>query len=240
MFDESHAPQNDVAHIPLQSREIGQIAAALAKAQGNMGHAAKDSTNPHFRSNYADLASVISACGAALAENGISRIQRTLSVDGAVVVHTTLMHESGEFLSDYGLPVPVAKQDAQGYGSAITYGRRYTLSAMTGIAQDDDDGNAAVASTPGATAYATARKRRASPAAKPATQATQTQQKPAVPEADRAALLTSITNLPADDQAAMRARMKEAGIVWGSLTVEQASQVGSWVIEAQDTAAATA
>jgi hypothetical protein len=129
-----------------QSPSIGALAAALAKAQGAMRHADKDSTNPHFRSRYADLASVVDACREALAANGLAYVQRVgTSQDGASVrITTMLLHSSGEWLKD-SLWVPVSKRDAQGIGSAITYGRRYGLMAMVGVApSEDDDGNGAV------------------------------------------------------------------------------------------------
>jgi NADPH:quinone reductase-like Zn-dependent oxidoreductase len=135
--------------LPNASSSIGQIAAALAKAQGAMSHALKDSDNPHFKSKFADLAAVVDVIREPFAANGLSFIQRTRMADNGVTVTTILFHgESGEWLSDDGLFVPVSKIDAQGVGSAITYGRRYTLMAMAGLAPDDDDGNAAAAAAP--------------------------------------------------------------------------------------------
>lgn len=136
---------NETTQLPGASDSITQIAAALAKAQGAMQHASKDQTNPHFRQKYADLASVIDAVREPFAKNGLSFMQRTSTIDSGVTVTTILLHESGEWISDTGLPVPVSKNDAQGVGSALTYGRRYTLMAMAGLAPDDDDGNAAAA-----------------------------------------------------------------------------------------------
>lgn len=136
----------------LQSATIGAIAGALAKAQGAMRHAAKDSLNPHFKNKYADLAGVIDASRHALAANDIGVIQRNLPADRGVCVQTVLVHKSGEWISDAGLYVPASKTDAQGYGSALTYARRYGLSALVGVAQDDDDGNDAAKSAPAAPA----------------------------------------------------------------------------------------
>jgi hypothetical protein len=122
-----------------------EISTALVKAQKEFGAALKSKTNPHFRSKYADLASVIDAVQAALNNNGIALVQLTHPCDNGVIVETVLIHESGEQLSGGTLHVPASKLDAQGYGSALTYARRYSLMAMLGIAPEDDDGNAAVA-----------------------------------------------------------------------------------------------
>jgi hypothetical protein len=127
-----------------QSESLGKLAEALAKAQLAMGNAAKDSTNPHFKSRYADLASVREAVLPHLAANGIAVIQRIVSqAKEGVAVSTMLVHSSGEWVKDHCW-LPVTKSDAQGFGSAITYARRYSLAAVAGIAAEDDDGNAAV------------------------------------------------------------------------------------------------
>jgi hypothetical protein len=123
------------------------IYAALAKAQIEMGPALKDSTNPAFKSKYADLASVMAACLPALNSNGIAVIQPTTDEEGARYVKTILAHESGETL-ECRVPLIVAKNDMQGYGSAVTYARRYGLMSMAGIAPEDDDGNAAAKAPP--------------------------------------------------------------------------------------------
>ena len=122
------------------------IATALAKAQMNMGKALKQSANPAFKSKYADLSNVIEACLPALNESGIALIQPTGEDDHGRYVETVLIHgESGESLS-CRVPLIISKNDMQGYGSAVTYARRYGLMALTGIAPEDDDGNAAAAS----------------------------------------------------------------------------------------------
>lgn len=119
------------------------IAIALATAQLNMGKALKSANNPHFRSKYADLASVTDACMPALNEAGIAVIQPTTDDESGRYVETILIHgESGESLK-CRVPLLVSKQDMQGYGSAVTYARRYGLMSMAGIAPEDDDGNAA-------------------------------------------------------------------------------------------------
>lgn len=124
------------------------LATALAAAQMEMGKALKSANNPHFRSKYADLSSVTDACLPALNRNGIAVIQPTGEDENGRYVETVLIHgESGEKLS-CRVPLIVAKNDMQGYGSAVTYGRRYGLMSMAGIAPEDDDGNAAAKAAP--------------------------------------------------------------------------------------------
>jgi hypothetical protein len=119
------------------------IASALVKAQRQFGPALKTNTNPHFRSKYADLSACVEAVMDGLNANGIALIQATHECDSGVIVETLFVHESGEQLSAGKLHVPATKADAQGYGSALTYARRYSLMAACGIAPEDDDGNAA-------------------------------------------------------------------------------------------------
>ena len=119
------------------------IASALVRAQRGFAPALKTSTNPHFRSKYVDLAGCIEAVVDALNAAGIALIQRTSEDNTGVTVETVFVHESGEMMECGKLHVPASKQDAQGYGSALTYARRYSLMAAAGIAPEDDDGNAA-------------------------------------------------------------------------------------------------
>jgi hypothetical protein len=121
---------------------FSQIAAALVKAQKEFGPALKSSTNPHFRSRYADLAACVEAVVDALNNNGIALTQRLSPCNDGVIVETVFVHESGEVINCGQLHVPASKQDPQGYGSALTYARRYSLMAACGIAPEDDDGNA--------------------------------------------------------------------------------------------------
>ena len=125
------------------SETIGAIAKALAAAQRAIRPAIKDATNPHFRSRYADLSACVEAVIDALNDNGIALMQRVSPCDDGVIVETVFVHESGEIINCGQLHVPASKQDAQGYGSALTYARRYSLMAACGIAPEDDDGNAA-------------------------------------------------------------------------------------------------
>jgi hypothetical protein len=119
------------------------ICSALVRAQRGFAPALKTSTNPHFRSKYVDLAGCIEAVVDALNAAGIALIQRTSEDNTGVTVETVFVHESGEMMECGKLHVPASKQDAQGYGSALTYARRYSLMAAAGIAPEDDDGNAA-------------------------------------------------------------------------------------------------
>ena len=125
-----------------------QIASALVKAQKAFGPALKTSTNPHFKSRYADLAACVEAVIDSLNSNGIALIQRNYEDSTGVTVETLFLHESGEMLECGKLHVPASKQDPQGYGSALTYARRYSLMAACGIAPEDDDGNAASRKAP--------------------------------------------------------------------------------------------
>ncbi len=123
------------------------VYAALAAAQMEMGKALKDSTNPAFKSKYADLASVMDACLPALNKHGIAVFQPTVDDDSGRYVKTILAHASGEIV-ECRVPLIVSKNDMQGYGSAVTYARRYGLMGMAGIAPEDDDGNAAAKAPP--------------------------------------------------------------------------------------------
>ena len=124
------------------------IASALVRAQRGFAPALKTSTNPHFRSKYVDLAGCIEAVVDALNAAGIALIQRTSEDSIGVTVETVFVHESGEMMECGKLHVPASKQDAQGFGSALTYARRYSLMAAAGIAPEDDDGNAASRPSP--------------------------------------------------------------------------------------------
>jgi hypothetical protein len=125
------------------SETINKIAPALVAAQKAITFATKDAKNPHFKSTYADLPAVIDAIKPALNEQGIMFLQApSPSEPGTLALTTRLVHSSGEWIEDTAT-VPLPKNDPQGYGSAMTYARRYALAAITGLYQDDDDGNAA-------------------------------------------------------------------------------------------------
>jgi hypothetical protein len=119
------------------------IATALVKAQKEFGPALKTSSNPHFRTKYADLSACIEAVIDGLNNNGIYLMQLTDESDTGIKIQTVFIHESGEQMSSGWLFVPAAKHDPQGFGSALTYARRYSIMVACGIAPADDDGNAA-------------------------------------------------------------------------------------------------
>lgn len=121
------------------------IFAALAAAQAEMTPAVKDANNPHFRTKYADLGAVQDACLPALRKHGFAVFQPVGRDEHGAHVRTVLAHESGETI-DCVVPLLIGKNDMQGLGSAITYARRYGLLCMSGVAPEDDDGNAAVKS----------------------------------------------------------------------------------------------
>jgi hypothetical protein len=126
----------------IHSPTIGSIAAALAAAQGEIKGAVKDSTNPFFKSRYADLSSVKDACQEALTANHIAVIQAPKATGALVTVTTMLAHESGEWLSEE-LTAHAKDESAQSVGSVITYLRRYGLASMVGVTAEDDDGESA-------------------------------------------------------------------------------------------------
>ncbi len=133
------------------SEQINELATALAKAQGAIKGASKDRDNTFFKSKYATLASHVEAIREAFSTNGLSYAQFVITQDNAVGIETMLMHASGQWLLGDPFFVPVTKADAQGFGSAMTYCRRYSLSAAAGTAPDDatdDDGNAATTAAP--------------------------------------------------------------------------------------------
>ena len=122
---------------------MSEISKAIVQAQKNFGKGIEKPVATHFRSKYADLSNVVEAVIDGLHDAGIALIQKTHDVQGGVKVETIFLHETGEEYSAGLLFVPSAKPDAQGYGSALTYARRYSLMAACGIAPEDDDGNAA-------------------------------------------------------------------------------------------------
>lgn len=127
------------------SPSIAALAAAMAKAQAAIKGALKDSNNPHFKSKYADLSNVWTAWQEVGPKAGLAVMQFPgQCADSRLSMVTLITHESGEWIKSE-LSIPLAKVDAQGYGSATTYARRYALAAAVGIAPEDDDGNAASA-----------------------------------------------------------------------------------------------
>ena len=131
-----------------QSPGLKNLFTAMAKAQAQLETASRDKDNPFFKSKYADLGEVWKACRVALTSNGISVLQFPIhSEDGKVHLETILAHSSGESISRT-FSVPVVKQDAQTYGAAITYLRRFSLASVVGVVSElDDDGATASGTT---------------------------------------------------------------------------------------------
>jgi len=127
-----------------QSEDIKELVAALVKVQAEIQPATKDKTNPFFHKNYADLSDVWAVCREPLSQNGLAVIQTMDGSNGNIIVVTTLAHISGQWMKGK-LPIKPVKDDPQAIGSAITYGRRYSLSAIVGVvSEEDDDGEGAM------------------------------------------------------------------------------------------------
>ena len=131
------------------SETIGKIAGALAKAQSGMTMIECNSSNPFFNSKYASLSAVLEVALPKLNENGIALVQgnRWDANDNGFFITSMLIHSSGEWIKSE-IRMPISKKDAHGIGAATTYGRRYLLSSMVGVAQADDDGNGAIQQAP--------------------------------------------------------------------------------------------
>lgn len=143
-----------------RSESIKELAAALCAAQATTQHAVMDSKNPHFKSSFASLVSVANACIPVFNKFGLAVVQLPGYDDGIATVETILTHESGQYISGTAA-CPVVKKDPQGVGSALTYLRRYSLAALAGISQTDDDGNLASQKVPDPEAAALSAKLRA-------------------------------------------------------------------------------
>ena len=150
---EDYLPSNEDFDIemfePSMSETIGKLAGALAKAQSQMTMVEGKSTNPFFNSKYASLAAVLEVAMPALNANEIALVQgnRWDTTNNGFYITRMLMHSSGEWIKSE-IRMPIAKKDAHGVGAATTYGRRYLLSSMVGVAQADDDGNGAIKTAP--------------------------------------------------------------------------------------------
>ena len=133
----------------MKSEHINDIATALSKAQAKIQKASKDKVNPFYKSNYADLGNIVDVIKEPLAENNLAYVQiNNDDKNNNVSVSTFIMHSSGQWINCGPVSFPVSKNDPQGYGSAITYARRYSLAAAFGVAteDEDDDGNHAAKS----------------------------------------------------------------------------------------------
>jgi hypothetical protein len=180
---------------------VSELATALAVAQGQVEGAKKDANNPHFRSKYADLASVWDAIRKPLSDNGLSVVQLLVeSPQGFVTVRTILLHKSGQSLEGtFSMPVK-DHSNPQAIGSALTYARRYGLMALVGVAPEDDDGSAATSRAPQTVAKAPTTERVYTPPKELPTEATALRALYAevrgsnMPQPGKQALMTEIQN----------------------------------------------
>jgi hypothetical protein len=138
----------------IQSENIEKLAAALVAAQSEMGNAVKGSSNPFFKSKYADINAVREAVIPVLSKHGIAVIQPTVTCEGKNFVKTILIHESGQWLAGLTEILYKEKDNAQAQGSGITYARRYGLQSICNIGAEDDDGNTASVPAPNQVAKA--------------------------------------------------------------------------------------
>ena len=132
---------------PISSETIGLISEALAKAQGSIQNAVKDSNNPFFKSKYADLASVTEVCKEPLSKNCLSFSSSVVHQDGKATLIGTISHVSGEWFRTY-IPLILEKMDMQKLGAAITYARRFAMMSLCNVSTDDDDGESIVNRSP--------------------------------------------------------------------------------------------
>lgn len=127
-----------------KSEQIGNLAAALVAAQAELKNPNLDSTNPHFKSKFASLANIRNTITTTFAKHGLAIAQSLSSTDRGVNCTTMIVHSSGEWMESDLVSIPATKMDAQGFGSAATYARRYSLAAFASVVgDDDDDGNEA-------------------------------------------------------------------------------------------------
>lgn len=124
-----------------KSENITDLAGALSQAQILIEKAAKDKVNPYFKSLYADLGNIMDVIKPAISKHGLSFIQICNEKQEYASISTIILHSSGQWVNCGEVSVPVNKKDAQAFGSALTYARRYSLSSAFGVASDDDDGN---------------------------------------------------------------------------------------------------
>ncbi len=167
-----------------KSETINELATALAKAQGQIQDAKKDSSNPFFKSHYADLASIWAACRKPLSDNGLSVVQTIEVKEGKRILESILFHSSGQWISS-SLDLLAKEETEQALGSAITYTRRYALSALVGISPDDDDAEAAMARPFGNQLPASARSEKPQPVASEATPASDSPQSAKLPASQK-------------------------------------------------------
>lgn len=129
--------------IPAFSSTTKEIIPAYIRAWHEFPTVSKNADNPHFNSKFADLEGLLNTVKPILKTHGLAPLQRSRECDGGSLIITTLIHTSGEWISDGGLYLPAPRDNPQGFGSAITYNKRYALTLFLGLATADDDGNSA-------------------------------------------------------------------------------------------------
>ena len=207
------------------SETTAEIGAALAAAQSSIEHVGKGKTvrmptkkGGTITFKYAELGNLIDCVRAAFAEHGLSFVQGSEPMQNGLMVYTRVLHKSGEWIEGAMVPVGANIADPKSVGSATTYARRYSLATIAGIAQVDDDGQAAAASPP---------KREAKPKADPL-------------EARKQAARERVAALPDAKVGELRAWMQEQGISGRDMTAEQLAQVEKALDAAEHEAAEAA
>ena len=189
-----------------KSESIAALAAALADAQGEVENAAKNAQNPHLKNRYADLAEILNTVRPVLSRHGLAVSQHPSYSDGMVHVETIMLHKSGEWMSST-ISTPVQKPDPQGVGSACTYARRYSLAAIVGLSQEDDDGHAASKPKPGPA------HQQQKPSPQPS--APKTEPDPLITDAQRKHLMAIYAGAPREDRLAdANTIMRQAKPTW--------------------------
>jgi hypothetical protein len=124
------------------SESIINISKALLEVNKEIGNIKQTAENPFYHSSYAPLSTILETIRPILNKNGLMILQDITSKDNNTIISTMILHSSGEWIMQEGLCLPLEKLTPQGAGSAVTYGRRYSLSAMLNLAtEEDDDGN---------------------------------------------------------------------------------------------------
>lgn len=194
------------------SPDIAALLEALSAFQGAVTAPKKTSTNPHFKSKYADLAEVIETIKAPLAANGLSVFQAPVGAveGGAIRIVTQVSHKSGQWIRTT-FSMPVGQTNAQAVGTALSYARRYSLSAALGIAAEDDDGNEAIK------AATVPEKRQEAPAARPLEARSESTKQPSAPPSSSATTVTTTATTSASDAPTQeqRDRIRELAVALG-------------------------
>ena len=201
------------------SEFINDLATALVEAQGELEDAAKDATNPHFRNEYATLSSVLKEIRPVFKKHGLAMTQVPwANKDSGLVLTTMIMHKSGQWISG-DLELLMGKQDMQGMGSSLSYGRRYAASAMALISQQDDDGNEASAQAPKKQEAKPTAASKASQNQSPVTSSKKLQEPAKTPEIDNHAPIGMARSVD------LKTKIKELSATWDNEKIDQLSML---------------